>query len=233
MNKLYYVIYLPILLLLQCRYMNNAFATLSSLLKQSPRGRLLSHCLPFLVSATNINNKSENGNDNKTEKNEKSVTNCDLSISTDILNNGNSSNSKNNVKIHFLSAEQKQRRMSAIDAISDLFLAENEILTVDNDGKIKIIGGSKNEDTSTSHDSSAHAHVHTSSCTHDHDEHVQERWDLLLYHLQFSSVLFCVIRCISHVLCYFILSHLNSSSLLLFLIELNEILFILFYIILI
>lgn len=134
--------------------MSNAFATLSSLLKQSPKGGLLSHCLPFLLSATQIKSKIN-----------------DQTVKTETIKSGESVVTMNQNDVY------TQRRMSAIAAISDLFLTENEILTADNDGKIKIIGGCSNENGGNlkSHDTSAHAHVHTSSCTHDHDEHAQER----------------------------------------------------------
>lgn len=123
------------------------YSILSNLTKQCPNGQVLDTCLSHFLQIIQRNYKchhekltSENIEEEKSE-NKKDVN---LNIDND-HSNDHVENDKNNDRIL---NEQSQRKIAALDAISDLFLSEIE--------------NENNEDTTSS------THVHTSSCNHDH-----------------------------------------------------------------
>ena len=130
------------------------YSILSNLTQQCPNGRLLDICLSHFLKI--VQGKENEGHKNeklslesiKGKKIEKKEDNNNDSYAND-CSSENVENDKNDDNI---SKEHKQRKIAALDAISNLFLSEIE-------------DGNNEKTTSTS---TSNTHVHTSSCNHDH-----------------------------------------------------------------
>ena len=120
------------------------YSILSNLIQQCPKGRLLDICLSHFLK---VIQGPENENKTDKDKNENENDNKNIHYV-------NNDNYKKDEKYINNKMESTQRKIAALDAISDLFLSENE-----NDCA---------EDTLLTSTSTSSTHVHTASCNHGH-----------------------------------------------------------------
>jgi hypothetical protein len=125
---------------------------LSNLTQQCPNGRLLDICLSHFLKIIQGN---ENEKQNKEKLNLECIKENKIEKEKDANNdsndnNCNNDNVENDKNDDYILKVHTQRKIAALDAISDLFLSEIE-------------DGNSEDNTSTSS-----THVHTSSCNHDH-----------------------------------------------------------------
>ena len=128
------------------------------MIQQCPKGRLLdiclSHFLKVIQGQKNKKEKNENENENLISDNFKENKIEEIENDDDTVNKNNhvvnTNYNEKDEKDVYDKMENTHRKISALDAISDLFLSENENESIED-----ILS------TSTSS-----THVHTASCNH-------------------------------------------------------------------